>query len=171
MSSRIEGRNARKQICGRKRERYTESINGYIEKLLKGKQTVMVYNAIDGEVEIGIKNKRLIFPRVEGDSIVPVEPKGFSLGAYGISEPLGEKFNGKIDAVIVPMCAYSDSLDREGFGKGYYDRFLQNTDAVKIGAAFSCQKSESISVKATDIKMDYIVTENGILGEVKNENA
>ena len=68
------------------------------------------------------------------------------------------------------MCAYSDSLDRAGFGKGYYDRFLKNTDAVKIGAAFSCQKGE-ICVKDTDVRMNYIVTEKGILGEEKNENA
>ena len=170
MNSRKKGRDARKEIQGETRKKYTEAINANIEKLLKNKQTVMVYNAIDGEVEIKIKNKTLIYPRVEGENIVPVKPESFEKGADGISEPTGEVFKGKIDAVIVPMCAYSDSLDRAGFGKGYYDRFLKNTDAVKIGAAFSCQKGE-ISVKDTDVRMDYIVTEKGILGEEKNENA
>ena len=167
MNSRIKGRTARKEICGKTREEYTEKINSYLEKLLNGKKTVMVYNAIDGEVEVRIKGRTLIYPRVEGENIVPVKPIAFKQGAYGISEPVGVPYSGKIDAAVVPMCAYSGALDRAGFGKGYYDRFLKNFDAVKIGIAFSCQKDDGICVKNTDVKMDYIVTENGILGDEK----
>ena len=60
MNSRKKGRDARKEIQGETRKKYTEAINANIEKLLKNKQTVMVYNAIDGEVEIKIKNRILL---------------------------------------------------------------------------------------------------------------
>ena len=54
-------------------------------------------------------------------------------------------------------------MNRVGFGKGYYDRFLQGKEILKIGVTFSCQQAEKLTAKATDVKMDRIITENGIL--------
>lgn len=166
-SKRLNGRKARKEIPEEKRKEFDKRINVYLAEILKDAETVMVYSAIDGEVSVDIKGKELVFPRVEGENIVPVikEKNGkFFCGAYGISEPEGEEYTGKTDAVVVPMCAFDGELNRLGFGKGYYDRFLQNRRVLKVGVAYSNQRCLKIDTKETDVKMDIIVTEKGVLG-------
>ena len=50
-----------------------------------------------------------------------------------------------------------------GFGKGYYDRFLENTNAVKIGLCYDFQLLDNIPKESHDIPMNYIITEKEIL--------
>ena len=130
----------------------------------------MLYNSIDGEVDLSYlkdDGHEFLFPRVEGDRLVAVKGMRFEKGSYGILEPMGTSFNGEIDVVIVPMCAFDDKLNRLGFGKGYYDRFLKNRNTLKIGVAFSCQQTTGIIKKDTDVTMDYVVTEKFTLGDNK----
>lgn len=165
---RKSAREKRRNIDKKLHEEFSENISKKVLKFIDDKNIVMLYNAIDGEVDISylsqLKNKTFLYPRVEGDNIFAVKGEKFISGAYGISEPVGDVYNGRIDVVIVPMCAYDKSLNRMGFGKGYYDRFLQNRNCLKIGVAFSCQETDDIFVKDTDVKMDIIITEKEILG-------
>jgi len=48
-----------------------------------------------------------------------------------------------------------------GYGKGYYDRFLSLIDAVKISLTYSKQIVKSIPNDPHDVKIDWIVTEDG----------
>lgn len=163
-SKRLNGRKARKEIPEEERKIFDKIINGYLAEILKDAENVMVYSAVDGEVTVEIEGKELIYPRVEGENIVPVKKGKFFCGAYGISEPEGEEYTGKTDAVVVPMCAFDREMNRLGFGKGYYDRFLQNRQVLKVGVAYSNQCCLKIDTKETDVKMDIIVTEKGVLG-------
>ena len=167
LSKRIKGRNSRKELPLNQHEYFSDIICKKIHKFIKEKDVVMLYNAIDGEVDVSkiskISNKTFLYPRVEGDCIVPVVGKTFRKGAYGIQEPVGEVYCKKIDVVIVPMCAFDENCNRLGFGKGYYDRFLSTNSCLKIGVAFSCQKTDGIESKDTDVKMDYIITEKYML--------
>lgn len=164
---RKKGRMLRRNIEKDIHSQYSQKICQKIQEFITDKKVVMLYNAIDGEVDvskiINMKDKIFLFPRVEGENIVPVLGKNFKIGAYGINEPIGDKYSDKIDAVIVPMCAYDKNLNRIGSGKGYYDRFLANQNCLKIGVAFSCQFSENIIVKENDVPMDIIITEKEIL--------
>ncbi|MGI5848557.1 MAG: 5-formyltetrahydrofolate cyclo-ligase [Christensenellales bacterium] len=84
---------------------------------------------------------------------------------YGIPEPviMNESEQEEPDVVIVPGIAFDMNLNRIGFGGGYYDRYLQEIDAVKIGVCFDCQIVEHICAEPHDVTMDIVVTEKRIL--------
>ena len=168
---RKKARDARKNIDKKLHYAFSQKICQKIQQFITDKNVIMLYNAIDGEVDVKelkkIPDKTFLFPRVEGEKMIAVKSDRFFEGSYGITEPIGEEYRGTIDAVIVPLCAFDDNCNRLGFGKGYYDRFLNNKNCLKIGAAFSCQKTNEIEIKETDIKMDVIITEKEILESVK----
>ncbi len=167
LNKRKEGRLARKRLSAEERSLFSGKICDKIQNYITDKSVIMLYNSIDCEVDVSFllknPNKTFVYPRVLGDNIIPVCSNSFEKGAYGIDEPVGKAFEGVIDAVIVPMTAFDEFGNRLGFGKGFYDRFLKEKDCLKIGIAFSCQKTSDITVKSTDIKMDYIITENEVL--------
>lgn len=146
---------------------FSKEICRKVQQFITDKKVIMLYNAIDGEVDMKslalLEDKTFLFPRVESDNLVAVEGVDFCVGSYGILEPSGKEYSDKIDAVIVPMCAFDRNLNRLGFGKGFYDRFLKDKKCLKIGVAFSCQQTDSIQTKETDIRMDIIITEKEVL--------
>ena len=88
-------------------------------------------------------------------------------GAYGIYEPK-ETISVPIDAIdvaLIPGIAFSKTGDRLGFGKGYYDRFLEKFKGVKIGIGYDFQICDTIPVSEHDIKMDMIITEKRIYND------
>lgn len=68
----------------------------------------------------------------------------------------------KFDVIIVPMLGFDpETLQRIGYGGGYYDRFLATQpQAKKIGVCFEVGKVEKIPAEPHDIKLDKIFTEN-----------
>ena len=86
---------------------------------------------------------------------------------FGMLEP---SFQGKTvvpNFILVPLLAFDDKNNRLGYGKGFYDRFLDKFLKIKkkiitIGVAFSFQKYNKLPVSNLDIKLDYILTEKGI---------
>ena len=63
--------------------------------------------------------------------------------------------------ILVPVVGFFETY-RMGYGKGYYDRYLKNSSALKIGLAFDVQEMV-FDVKPTDIELDMIITESRIL--------
>jgi 5-formyltetrahydrofolate cyclo-ligase len=90
-------------------------------------------------------------------------------GLYGILEPdpdTAQKVtHEEIDAVIVPGVAFDQKGGRLGYGGGFYDRYLAGFKKCPplIAVCFSEQLLDQVPVKSHDYKVDYIVTENGIL--------
>ena len=66
----------------------------------------------------------------------------------------------KIDCLLIPTVGVSKLGVRLGYGRGYYDKFLSSTDAMKISLTYSKQIVKSIPNNSHDIKMDWIVTED-----------
>ena len=85
---------------------------------------------------------------------------------FGIPEPVSSRIFYP-DILLVPLVAYDSSLNRLGYGGGYYDRYIEKLDkikkVIKIGLAFSFQKISSIPTNKYDKKLDFIVTEKEIL--------
>lgn len=83
---------------------------------------------------------------------------------WGIEEPgnIHEIDINAIDVVIVPMLAADFAGNRIGYGKGFYDRFLTNTSAVKAGFVFHDFIFSNIPAEEFDIKMDMLISEKGI---------
>lgn len=170
LNKRKQARFLRNQLTNEQYIEHSKIICEKVQQFITDKSVIMVYNAIDNEVDLtylNTNNKTVVYPRCEGDNMIAVLPKGFFKGSFNIKEPAGEEFVGKIDAVIVPICAFDNNLNRLGYGKGYYDKFLAKKDCLKIGVAFSCQKTEDILRKETDVLMDLIVTEKEIIGRTE----
>ena len=71
------------------------------------------------------------------------------------------------DFMLVPLLAFDDNNNRLGYGKGFYDKFLnkflKNKNKITtIGVAFSFQKYNKIPVSNLDIKLNYILTDKGM---------
>ena len=64
---------------------------------------------------------------------------------------------------LVPMLAFSDNLCRLGYGKGYYDRFFEQSNITKIGLAYDEQFCQFIPQESFDVLLDIIVTPTRIL--------
>jgi 5-formyltetrahydrofolate cyclo-ligase len=88
------------------------------------------------------------------------------INKFGIPEPMSTKIFYP-DILLVPLVAYDSSLNRLGYGGGYYDRYIEKIEKIKkvtkIGLAFSFQKISSIPINQYDKKLDFIVTEKEIL--------
>ena len=87
---------------------------------------------------------------------------------FGILEPNNSKKEIIPDLVMVPLVVFDNSLNRIGYGKGYYDRSLEKINKIKkktifLGIAYSFQKCNKIPVNKHDFKLDYIFTEQGII--------
>ncbi len=66
----------------------------------------------------------------------------------------------KIDMVLVPLVAVDQSGHRVGYGKGYYDRFLNKCqpDCKKIGLSFFEAVDQVSDAGPLDVKLDACLT-------------
>jgi len=66
----------------------------------------------------------------------------------------------KIDVVFVPLLAFDLDGQRVGYGKGFYDAFLQKCrpDVIKVGLSFFEAEAKIDDVRPEDIALDYCVT-------------
>ena len=136
---------------------------------LKTPGCVMLYRALGDEVNVDGLLYRLhntgidfCFPVVCGDVIEArsISDDGFKTGAFGISEPTGAFVDpGAIDVVIVPGVAFDVECMRLGRGKGYYDRFLSSTNALKIGVCPDCLCLDKLPCEQHDLRVDVVITE------------
>jgi 5-formyltetrahydrofolate cyclo-ligase len=84
-----------------------------------------------------------------------------------ISEPIGNQYISIdiIDLVLVPMLAGDYHLNRLGYGKGYYDRLLQQFAGTSCGLLYDECLHERIPAGSHDCPLDHIVTEKRIIPE------
>jgi 5-formyltetrahydrofolate cyclo-ligase len=105
----------------------------------------------------------VVLPRVEGDimNFYVYDRNSMAVGSFGINEPQNSVGvdAGEIDAVVVPGLAFSVDGARMGRGKGYYDKYLSQSDfaALKIGVCYREQVVESIPTEPHDVKMDTVI--------------
>ena len=89
-----------------------------------------------------------------------------SINKYGIPEPISNK---KVypSILLVPLVAFDRDLNRIGYGGGFYDRYIgkikKSKKIITIGLAYSFQKVTKVPVNKYDFKLDYIVTNKGII--------
>ena len=103
-------------------------------------------------------------PRIENGEMYAVEyGEDFTLSDYGIREPTGEHFTGKIDVAVIPFLAVDKRGNRLGYGGGYYDRYLKQSTAKRVAFGYHFQMTNEVPCEAWDEKMDVIVTDEEIL--------
>lgn len=143
-----------------------------LEEFTKAK-TVCVYMNAFNEVQTSYivdeckkYSKTVVVPVVDGDNIYLSPLKGeLRKGAFGIQEPCSnEKFPKEVvDIFAVPGLAFDSRGGRVGFGRGYYDKLLDGTWAVKVGLSYGFQLTDGICCDNHDILMDYIITEERVI--------
>jgi 5-formyltetrahydrofolate cyclo-ligase len=136
--------------------------------------TVMTYVSYRNEVETDLlieklleRNQALVVPKTSGD-----EMKAFRIqsmeeleeNSKGIREPKDAEQISKasIDICIIPGVKFDRKGNRIGYGKGYYDRFLENFQGQKIGLTYQKLMEEKIPTDEWDIQMDKIITEENV---------
>lgn len=147
--------------------------------LVHDSKNVFLYQAAKSEVMtdklfdyLRDNNVSVYYPKVISDTEMEfyrVEDASQLVEGYmGICEPnieTCEKYKGDFqpELIFVPGVVFDKNFNRMGYGKGYYDRYLEKLDnALKIGLCYSFQLLNDIPSEITDIKMDYIVTEKEI---------
>ena len=95
------------------------------------------------------------------------------IGKYGIPEPDTDKCKTvdtfKNAVCIVPAYAFDKRGFRLGYGGGYYDRFLAKFNSLKIGLCYSEMLADNLPSDEYDIKVDYILTENGFIKAIEED--
>ena len=90
-----------------------------------------------------------------------------NVNKFGMLEPDFGKRKIIPNVILLPLLAFDKKNNRIGYGKGYYDRFLNKCSKKKIkiitiGVAFSFQKYNKLPITKTDVELDYILTEKGL---------
>ena len=83
---------------------------------------------------------------------------------FNILEPLlDEQYLGKIDMVLVPLLAFDQRGYRVGYGKGFYDRFLEGLDALKVGVSLFESVDTIADIHENDQHLDLCLTPGKII--------
>ena len=162
---------------------YSNIILSKIKKLkeYQNSGTVMFYLSYGSEVitdaminEVLSDDKEVAVPVIQnpGDGIMTAvkinKLEDCFDKVYGIRQP---EFNEDevvlkqdIDLIFVPGIAFDITGYRVGYGKGYYDRWLEGTDISKrIGLAFEVQLVDKIPNGKYDLPVGKIITEKRII--------
>jgi 5-formyltetrahydrofolate cyclo-ligase len=88
-------------------------------------------------------------------------------GPYQIPEPKSHykiELN-ELDFILIPLLCFDSRGNRVGYGKGYYDRFLENAPQklVKIGITLFDQFEIIDDVDINDIPLDFCITPNNLI--------
>lgn len=148
--------------------------NVFNSDAFKNSKTIFIYISIENEpdtseiISEALKQGKVVcvpkcISKEEMLAIEIHESESLNEGYFGIKEPDNfdnEIDKNKIDLAIIPCVAASRSGERLGHGAGYYDRFLENTQAFKMCLCFEKLLFERIITDKYDINMDKIITEN-----------
>lgn len=130
---------------------------------------IMSYISFKGEAdpdfinkEILLEEKTLLLPRIipgtklmQGIKVTDISHT--ELHSFGMEEPIGST-ELIPELVIIPCVALDKDGNRIGHGGGFYDRYLQDKNPIKIGLIYDFQLVEKIDTEKYDIPVDIILT-------------
>lgn len=112
------------------------------------------------------KDKTVVIPKVisatEMTHYLLLDNTRLIKNKWNIPEPVDgiEIKAEKLDVVFIPLLSFDKKGNRVGYGKGFYDRFLDlcKPDVVKIGLSLFDAEEVIEDVGPHDKKMDYCIT-------------
>jgi 5-formyltetrahydrofolate cyclo-ligase len=117
-------------------------------------------------------NKLVLYPVVSGRIMMLRQLKcgdNLIINEYGIPEPAptgADLFADVAELIVVPGVVFDQAGHRIGFGKGYYDRFLDHParKALLLGLCHDFQVTDdNIPAERHDIRMDFVITDKRII--------
>ena len=145
--------------------------------LYKQADTILLYSSSGSEVstdeifESCIRDgKTVAFPVcIDRDGLMDffiVKDKGdLTEGMYKIKEPKNtcrRLISDSKSLCVVPGLSFDKQGYRIGYGRGYYDRFLENFEGITVGLCFSELLSESLPKDYYDKNVSYLITDKKI---------
>jgi len=112
------------------------------------------------------KDKSVVIPKtdfetMEMHAILLQENTVLKMSSFGVPEPqTGINISPEmIDVVFVPLLAFDEQGNRLGYGKGFYDRFLNTCkkNVITVGLSFFEAENE-LPKEPHDIPLHYCVT-------------
>ena len=112
------------------------------------------------------KDKQPVIPKIVDDNrlehFLLNDQTPLKNNRWGIPEPLsGITINPKqIEVVFVPLLVFDQQGHRVGYGKGYYDRFLDqcSESTLKVGLTFFDPVTKIDDIETHDISLDFALT-------------
>ncbi len=146
-------------------------------------ETVLLYYPIKGELNIlpivseAIKaGKKVAFPKCNPESStmnyhIVSSLSDLTKGSYSIPEPSSElpiytPSEDKNDLIIIPAVCFDRHGYRIGYGKGYYDRYLNSFGGTAVGVTFHKLLCPSVPRGRFDKHVSLIVTEKGAFSPI-----
>lgn len=158
----------RKEVTLLRRKQAREAVFKKLCDLTKGYKKVLSYVPLEMEVcvnefnEFLQKEDRLYLPKIVDQSLaacrVTYMEKQLITSAHAFLEPdFSCEKEEHMDVVIVPGVIFDHYGGRVGFGKGYYDRFLENRNCFTIGVCFKEQVYDGkLILQDHDIPMEHV---------------
>ena len=168
----------------RKKKYYEISKNFFIpfldlikSKFKKKKLQLAIYYPSSFEINVlkllefnYISNQNILLPIIKENNSMNFFPwkknEVLQVNKFGMLEPIKSNFNVP-NVMLVPLLVFDNNKYRLGYGKGFYDRYLNKylkkfKNILTIGVAFSFQKHHKLPINNDDVKLNYILTEKGI---------
>lgn len=132
----------------------------------KASKVVGLYCPIKNEVdllELFNDSKTICLPRVCGNDMefyIVNSLNDLHLGAFNVLEPnfdLKKVDKNDMDIIYVPCVGMSKDLYRIGYGKGFYDRYLNDYKGLKIAVCYRNQIVEDVYNEPHDVRLDDII--------------
>jgi 5-formyltetrahydrofolate cyclo-ligase len=122
------------------------------------------FAALPGEPVLTAEAGITAWPRVDGEDLVfhACTQAELVSGWRGILEPPATSTVVDPDLILVPGLAFSASGDRLGRGKGFYDRYLDGSQALTVGVTDSAGIYDQIPKTSLDYSVDVVLTEGQI---------
>ena len=183
-------KDAIRQLCAQRRDSMTEAEHKEFDNKIVNTATslvsfrhaeiILLFAPIKSEIDVMPifeeainKGKRVAFPKCNKEdrtmkfhfvnSLDELEPC-----AYGIREPKEEAevfdplTNTQSALCFVPGLAFDVYGYRLGYGKGYYDKFMNQFKGSCVGVAYTHQIQPNLPKGKFDRHCDVIITEKGI---------
>jgi 5-formyltetrahydrofolate cyclo-ligase len=133
----------------------------------RGFGDILLYHPLPHELDLlPLTEKhpaRYYLPKVAGEGL-SVHPLGpLAPGPFGLWEPTTPPVDPKVlDLVVVPGLAFDREGFRLGHGKGYYDRFLPQVRATRLGVVPEALLLPRLPRDPWDRPVEYLATEKGV---------
>lgn len=116
------------------------------------------------------KGKKVYLPKVMGEEMQFYRISSLNEleeGYKGILEPIGntecycyDEETVRRTLMLMPGVAFDDNRNRIGYGKGYYDKYLQDKEGLQIrsiAVGFSCQMVEQVPAGELDVRPYQVI--------------
>jgi 5-formyltetrahydrofolate cyclo-ligase len=148
-------------------DHYQEATTIHCYASMKSRNEVDTFSLIESTLSMG---KTIVVPVMrKGGELIHSRLEsieGLRENSFGVPEPVtADRVEiSSIELVIVPMVAGDLDRNRIGYGAGYYDRFLAQTDAMTIGILFEEQVSlKRLPAESFDIPLKMLITDKRII--------